>query len=113
MMDVIEKAMINSPGYWEKYYGQIDEEKHLKRIYSYSDRIRYYWTDNKVSEAMQRLFKNLSVNEIPHTLISQYLPDEYFSIRRGVLTEDPEEIILHKITQVLEIYDYATQGGVN
>ncbi len=82
-------------------------------MYSYSDRIRYYWTDEKVNESLLTLIHNLKENKIPQTLISQYLPEEYFAIREGVLSENPEEIILHKISNVLDIYNFATIGGVN
>ena len=41
------------------------------------------------------------------------LVTEYFAIREGVLSENPEEIILHKISEVLDIYNFATIGGVN
>jgi len=112
LLEVVEERMVNYPSYWENYYGNIEDEKRLKRRYSYSDRIRYYWTDNQVNEALTELIKNLTTNKIPHTLISQYLPNEYFAIREGSLTENPEELIVHKISKVLEMYNYATYGGV-
>jgi len=111
LFEVLEERMIASPKYWEKYYNFFEEENKLRRKYSYSDRIRYYWTDDKVNESLQRLIHNLTENKIPHTLLSQYLPEEYFAVREGILSENPEEIILHKITKVLDIYNFATNGG--
>lgn len=113
LLDVMEESMIASPKYWEKYYNFSDEENRLRRMYSYSDRIRYYWTDEKVNKSLLTLIHNLKENKIPQTLISQYLPEEYFAIREGVLSENPEEIILHKISNVLDIYNFAIIGGVN
>ena len=113
LIEVIEESMIASPKYWEKYYNFSDEENRLRRMYSYSDRIRYYWTDEKVNKSLLTLIHNLKENKIPQTLISQYLPEEYYAIREGVLSENPEEIILHKISDVLDIYNFATIGGVN
>lgn len=111
LLEVIDERMLDYPKYWEKYYNSSEEENRLKRRYSYSDRIRYYWTDKKVDESLQRLLYNLTENIIPHTLLSQYLPEEYFAVREGILSVKPEEIILHKISSILEIYNYATHGG--
>lgn len=109
--EVVENSMIDNPSYWKNYYVNDEEESRLKRKYSYSDRIRYYWADKIVDKSLKLLLKNLTVHKIPHTLISQYFPIEYYSIREGKLTENPEELILHKISGVLDIYNYATSGG--
>jgi D-tagatose-1,6-bisphosphate aldolase subunit GatZ/KbaZ len=103
--------MLNNPVYWEKYYEGDDDEKKFKRRYSYSDRIRYYWNDNPVNEALTVLLKNLSRHQIPLALISQFLPEEYSLIVEGSLRADPEDVIVRKISGVLENYNYATNGG--
>ena len=113
LIDIVDQRMLEFPKYWEKYYTASEEENKLKRKYSYSDRIRYYWSDKKVEESLQRLIKNLNENKIPITLIRQYLPEEYNAISEGMIPANPAEIILHKISSVLEIYNYATSGGVN
>lgn len=111
--EVIEKRMVECPKYWEKYYCSTDEENRFKRKYSYSDRIRYYWSDKKINESFNRMLQNFEEYRIPATLLSQYFPEEYYAVREGIISEDPEEIILHKISGVLEIYNYATSGGLN
>lgn len=111
LLEVLEERMIASPKYWEKYYNFSIDENRLRRKYSYSDRIRYYWADVKVGESLQRLFQNLTSNKIPNILLSQYLPEEYFAVREGIISENPEEIILHKISKVIDIYNFATNGG--
>ena len=113
LIDIVDQRMLEFPKYWENYYTASEEENKLKRKFSYSDRIRYYWSDKKVEESLQRLIKNLNENKIPITLICQYLPEEYNAISEGMISANPEEIILHKISSVLEIYNYATSGGVN
>lgn len=113
LTEVVDKRMLELPKYWEKYYSSAEEENKLKRIYSYSDRIRYYWSDSRVDASLKRLMQNLSEQRIPHTLLSQYFPEEYYAVRDGIISEDPEEIILHRISSVLEIYNYATSGGLN
>jgi D-tagatose-1,6-bisphosphate aldolase subunit GatZ/KbaZ len=113
LAEVVDKSMLELPKYWEKYYCSAEEENKLKRIYSYSDRIRYYWADKSVDKSLKRLIKNLLVHGIPHTLLSQYFPEEYYAVREGIISENPEEIIIHRISSVLEIYNYATSGGLN
>jgi len=113
LIDIVDQRMLEFPKYWENYYTASEEENKLKRKFSYSDRIRYYWSDKKVEESLQRLIKNLNENKIPITLIRQYLPEEYNAISERMISANPEEIILHKISSVLEIYNYATSGGVN
>jgi D-tagatose-1,6-bisphosphate aldolase subunit GatZ/KbaZ len=111
LMEILEDRMLNNPVYWEKYYEGDDDEKKFKRRYSYSDRIRYYWNDNPVNEALTVLLKNLTRYQIPLALISQFLPEEYSLIVEGSLRADPEDIIVRKISGVLENYNYATNGG--
>jgi len=113
LMQVVDKRMVECPKYWKKYYCSSEEENKLKRKYSYSDRIRYYWSDKKVNESFNKLMQNLEENRIPHTLLSQYFPEEYYAIREGKISEAPEDIIIHKISGVLDIYNYATSGGLN
>jgi D-tagatose-1,6-bisphosphate aldolase subunit GatZ/KbaZ len=112
LLEVVDERMNNFPKYWEKYYDFSERENKLKRKYSYSDRIRYYWADNIVNDSLQRLVHNLTENKIPHILLSQYLSEEYFAVREGRISENPEEIILHKISKVIDIYNFATHGGV-
>ncbi len=111
LIETIDQRMLQFPKYWENYYDSGKDETRLKRKYSYSDRIRYYWSDIIVSDSLNRLVRNLSENPVPHTLLSQYLPEEYAAVREGIINANPEEIILHKISGVLDIYHYATTGG--
>lgn len=114
LIDVVENSMKNNPTYWANYYGSNENDNQIKRKYSYSDRIRYYWSQNKVNQAINILLKNLSEIRIPDTLISQFLPDEYFAIREGTISAMPEDLIHHKISKVIDFYNYATHtyGGV-
>ena len=43
--------MLEKPGYWEKYYHGDAEQQRVLRTYSYSDRVRYYWTDDEIGAA--------------------------------------------------------------
>ena len=111
IVELIDMEMKFEPKYWEKYYKGNEDEKTFDRKFSYSDRIRYYWSNKKVRESLQRLIYNLSEDKIPLTLVSQYLPNQFRSIRENEIENTPKEIIYHKINEVLEIYNYATSGG--
>ena len=69
--DIITQRMTDAPGNWQSYYGGSDAEIARLRIYSYGDRIRYYWADKAVSAALSRLLSNLSTEVLPETLVSQ------------------------------------------
>ena len=56
--DVVGDLMNANPGYWRDYYSGTDEELELLKIYSYSDRIRYYWSDEQVVAALARLIES-------------------------------------------------------
>jgi D-tagatose-1,6-bisphosphate aldolase subunit GatZ/KbaZ len=42
---VVEAQMAANPGYSKDYYSGTEAELSILKTYSYSDRIRYYWTD--------------------------------------------------------------------
>ncbi len=73
---VLETRMSENPGYWQDYYSGADVVR--QRVYSYSDRIRYYWTDAAVRAALDRLLANLAGAELPETLVSQMFTGSEF-----------------------------------
>ena len=76
--------------------------------YSLSDRIRYYWTAPVVERACAATVGAVSrPRGIPLTLISQYLPVQYAAIREGRLRNDPRELVLDGVEQVLRHYEGA------
>ncbi len=101
---VVERRMREEPGYWEGYYPGGPAARRLLRRYSYSDRIRYYWSYPDVEDARRRLFSNLAASEIPQTLLSQYLPHQYERVRRGGLNSGPEAIVFDRVRNTLEDY---------
>lgn len=101
---VVERRMLEEPGSWEKYYEGDPQTKRLLRRYSYSDRIRYYWSDPEVREAQDRLIENLAEHEIPPPLLSQYLPDQYARVRCSELSPEPETLVLDHVRDALRVY---------
>jgi D-tagatose-1,6-bisphosphate aldolase subunit GatZ/KbaZ len=69
--ETFDQRMSDSPGYWQDYYSGSTAVVSRLRVYSYSDRIRYYWADQEVSAALNTLLENLSQSRMPETLVSQ------------------------------------------
>ena len=107
LLSVVEHRMQEEPGYWEGYYPGGPAARRLLRRYSYSDRIRYYWSYPDVEDERKRLFSNLASREIPQTLLSQYLPHQYERVRRGRLDSSPEVLTFDRIRDTLEDYAVA------
>jgi len=102
LVEILDKTMLAYPSHWENYYHGNLIEKRISRLFSYSDRIRYYWHRPEVERAVKNLFVNLSNSNIPLTLISQYLPAQYQKIRDGLISSDPKSLVMDKIWEVLE-----------
>jgi D-tagatose-1,6-bisphosphate aldolase subunit GatZ/KbaZ len=67
--------------------------------------VRYYWTDDAIGAAAERLLDNLSAVRIPENLLSQYLPDQYWAVRNGALAaDDPHAIAQDRVRQVIRMY---------
>jgi D-tagatose-1,6-bisphosphate aldolase subunit GatZ/KbaZ len=102
--EVVERRMLAEPSQWQGYYpGSVDEQR-LARRYSYSDRLRYYWPDQEVNSAQERLLTNLASVELPLPLISAHLPDQYARIRRGELAAEPHALVMDHVRDVLRAY---------
>jgi D-tagatose-1,6-bisphosphate aldolase subunit GatZ/KbaZ len=102
--DVVERQMLLHPEYWAKHYHGTAEQQRLLRRYSYSDRIRYYWTEPEIQTAVNILMRNLEAVAIPETLLSVALPLEYLAVRTGNLKATPHELVIHKIQQAILPY---------
>ncbi|MFB3828353.1 MAG: class II D-tagatose-bisphosphate aldolase non-catalytic subunit [Bryobacteraceae bacterium] len=102
--ETLEAAMLANPAHWKPYYRGDDHALALARMYSFSDRCRYYWPDPAVRAELDLLMANLSAAPMPLALVSQYLPEQYRRVRAGVITNGPEEFVRDRIGAVLEIY---------
>lgn len=72
----LEMVMLEKPEYWFAYFGAAPDAS-IKRHFSYSDRIRYYWNEPAAIRAVEALLSELGESGIPETVVSQYLPDIY------------------------------------
>lgn len=106
LVNIIKRGMDAHPENWAKYLQGSDEIEVMK-IFGYSDRIRYYWNLPEIRSSLQILMKNLRQKDIPLSLISQYLPDQYEHVREGLLEKDPEDLIIDRIKDTLSDYSFA------
>jgi D-tagatose-1,6-bisphosphate aldolase subunit GatZ/KbaZ len=103
----LEEAMLAAPANWQNYYSGNAGVQRYKRKYSYSDRSRYYMNAPPVAESVKRLFANLSAAPIPLALLSQYMPGQAVKVRDGEILNDPQSLVLSRITDVIEDYVFA------
>lgn len=101
---ILVQAMKQEPEYWYSYHQGDSRKLKLSLKYSLSDRSRYYWSNQTVQNALQKLFSNLRRVSIPTTLISQYFPNQYWRIRQGSIKSDPAALITDRIKDVLRMY---------
>ncbi|KXF75072.1 tagatose-bisphosphate aldolase [Paramesorhizobium deserti] len=106
----MERVLTEEPKNWEKYYHGSPGEQRLQRHFSYSDRIRYYWPNARVTTAVDELFGLLSGVAIPETLISQYLAGLYLAVREGRAKPTADGVVLAAVDKVLEDYFEACRG---
>lgn len=108
-IDVLENVMTENPKNWNKYYHGNELELHLSRKYSFSDRCRYYFSDKRVEDAINKLFKNLNETKIPLNMLHQYMPNQYVKVRDGIINPTPEELTKANVVSVVEDYNYAVK----
>jgi D-tagatose-1,6-bisphosphate aldolase subunit GatZ/KbaZ len=102
---VVETSMLADPEHWKSHYLGTKFQLKLMRIYSYSDRVRYYWQKPAVIESIERLVANLQ-DRIPINMLSQFLPAQYTRVRNGELVNQPMDLIVDKVRDTLR--DYAS-----
>ncbi len=105
MREVMPSRMTARPDYWRDYYSGTEQEIQMLKVFSYSDRIRYYWTDEEVAGALRRLEQSLSTTPLPETLVSQAFGGYEF----GEMPRDPGTLIEHHILKCVERY-YCAAG---
>jgi D-tagatose-1,6-bisphosphate aldolase subunit GatZ/KbaZ len=104
LREVIEAVMLAEPEHWQKYYPGDGATQAYKRKYSFSDRSRYYWPNEKIQNAVAKLVSNLKENPISLSLLSQYMPNQYNAVSAGTIANDVGAIIIDRIQDVIGIY---------
>lgn len=105
--DVFASCMQENDSYWAEYYTGSAEEIKMQKTYSYSDRIRYYWTDPAVAAALDKLLANLSVENLPAPIVSQF----FGAFEFGDVPHDPVALIHAHVQKC--IHRYFTAAGAS
>ena len=98
----LENAMLADDRYWKSYYSGTEREVAYKRLFSFSDRCRYYLPDPGVEQAVQTLLTQCG--DLPPALLSLYFPRQYTKSRNGQLGSGLRTVILDRIGDVLDDY---------
>lgn len=101
--NTLEKAMLKNPIHWKNYYSGNEKAVLYQISHSYLDRSRYYMALPEVVSAKKRLLRNLG-SGIPETLVSQYMPNQYFKVRSRRLSQGPMDLMIDRICDVLAYY---------
>lgn len=105
----MERIMIETPDDWRRHYAGPENRLRLQRHYSFSDRIRYYWTKPAAQAAVGRLMETLAGVSVPVTLFRQHMPRFQRFAGRPL---DPGAVVLAAVTRVVEDYRRACDGRV-
>lgn len=103
----MEALMCAEPGYWQSHYHGTNAQLRLQRHFSYSDRIRYYWTNRQAQGLVDRLMDGLSDRIIPETLISQYLAPLWPDVLSGKTRPLARNLLLAAPARILATYNRA------
>lgn len=87
---------------WRGYYAGTPAEVAYKKLYSYSDRCRYYLPQPGPQQAIDALLRNLE--EIPPALLSQYFPRQYRRYMEGRLKPGALPVLCDRVGDVLDSY---------
>jgi D-tagatose-1,6-bisphosphate aldolase subunit GatZ/KbaZ len=102
-IQVLDSVMVDQPAHWKDYYQGTEQEKSVKRKFSLSDRVRYYWTVPGVQRSLTRLMHNLGEGPLPYSLSSQFLGQTGMTAR---------QVLRWKVDKVLMDY-LAACGGID
>ena len=101
VVEALKTAMDDDPAHWRQYYIGDDQTKSVQKLFSYSDRIRYYWSVPPVVTAVKKLFANLRKADIPQMMISQYFP---LSSSNVYCSNMPRVLCIEHIQRVVKRY---------
>jgi D-tagatose-1,6-bisphosphate aldolase subunit GatZ/KbaZ len=113
LIEVVERRMLAEPDHWQGYYDGDPLTQRMSRRFSYSDRLRYYWSDGEVDAARRNLLENLDRIGIPMPLVSQFLPYQYDRIRAGELTPTAQAMVIDRVRDAMRPYARACLTNAN
>ena len=108
-IEILDEEMIKNDKHWKKYYQGNQNDVAISRKFSFSDRCRYYFINQRVENAIQVLFKNIDQVQIPMGLLHQFMPIQYNKVRDGLLKPKGKELVKDAVISVIEDYNYAVK----
>ncbi|PMQ01042.1 MAG: hypothetical protein CBR30_08090 [Dictyoglomus sp. NZ13-RE01] len=97
--------------FYKEYYGEnIDINK---VVFSFLDRWRYYYENEKIQNSLKMMFKNFEDKNIPLPLIYEYFPDQFEKVQEKFLKPIMEDLIFGRIQDVLDKYYKSLYEEVN
>lgn len=106
LREVLDFAMRSNPVHWKDHHRGSGREQSLARLFSFSDRSRYYWNHPEVAAEVEFLLE-ATRDPIPLQLLSQHLPLAVGSIMDGSIKNNGRSIVIHAIRRVLGHYSAA------
>lgn len=105
----VESAMLSDPSAWKGHYTGDAAHVAWLRHFSWSDRLRYYWTVPQVAEATARLFDTLDALHWPLPIVSQYLPQDLAALADGYLPARCDAVVIAAVKRALTPYWNASE----
>lgn len=105
----LERAMLDDPSFWQEHYRGAAGHPAWLRHFSYSDRLRYYWTVPAVAGAVEALFRRLDSRDWPLPLVSQYLPGLYGPLIAGAARPSCAAVVISAVKRALAPYWAASE----
>lgn len=98
--DVILERMNAQPKFWRDYYSGTGQALETLKIFSYSDRIRYYWTDQAAATALTTLLSSVERHRLPETIVSH----AFMGLEFGEMPTNPATLIERHIQRCVARY---------
>ena len=106
LREVLDLAMRHNPVHWKDHHRGSPGEQSYARLFSYSDRSRYYWTDPEVEAEVERLLA-ATAGPLPSQLLSLHLPLALEAVLDGDIEPSGRAIVIHAVRRVLGHYSAA------
>jgi D-tagatose-1,6-bisphosphate aldolase subunit GatZ/KbaZ len=104
---ILKQRMQADPRHWKGNQASNVGKFTWEGEYAYSDRVRYYWSDPQVNHSFLLLCENLRSRGIPMPLLLDLMPEHHFSILESQLMNDPCELIIKEVRDVIRRYTHA------
>lgn len=93
ILETLARRMVEKPEYWQDYYQGSEREIEILKRFSYSDRVRYYWSDKAVTAALEQLLENLRGAKLSESVVSQYFSGFDF----GTIPTSPDKMLARHV----------------